>query len=159
MRSIYLLSISDVRGVKSHYHNFVHPNFLVLIFREIVKVIHVLALHSMFLILSVKILYPLTKKFRSCKHFLKKNQHLQDLIRVYKETRNGMIGPDYSTKFSPWLASGSLSPRYVYEEVRVNQLVSVDVLANSEPWRIFFCLICQVKRYEKERLANNSTYW
>lgn len=32
-------------------------------------------------------------------------------------TRNGMLGPDYSTKFSPWLASGSLSPRFIYEEV------------------------------------------
>lgn len=28
-----------------------------------------------------------------------------------------MLGPDYSTKFSPWLASGSLSPRFIYEEV------------------------------------------
>lgn len=42
----------------------------------------------------------------------------QDMLRVYKETRNGMLGPDYSTKFSPWLASGSLSPRYIYEEVQ-----------------------------------------
>ncbi|KAJ0090680.1 hypothetical protein Patl1_12726 [Pistacia atlantica] len=56
----------------------------------------------------------------------------RDLLRVYKETRNGMLGPDYSTKFSPWLASGSLSPRYIYEEV---------------------------KRYERERHANDSTYW
>ncbi|MQM16981.1 hypothetical protein Taro_049947, partial [Colocasia esculenta] len=56
----------------------------------------------------------------------------RDLIKIYKETRNGMIRPDYSTKFSPWLAFGCLSPRYVYEEV---------------------------KRYEKERLANESTYW
>ncbi|KAG0463083.1 hypothetical protein HPP92_021559 [Vanilla planifolia] len=56
----------------------------------------------------------------------------KDLLRVYKETRNGMLGPDYSTKFSPWLASGSLSPRYVHAEV---------------------------KRYEKNRLANDSTYW
>ncbi|KAJ4707670.1 Cryptochrome DASH chloroplastic/mitochondrial [Melia azedarach] len=56
----------------------------------------------------------------------------QDLLSVYKETRNGMLGPDYSTKFSPWLASGSISPRYIYEEV---------------------------KRYECERLANQSTYW
>ncbi|KAL5785823.1 hypothetical protein ACOSQ2_008215 [Xanthoceras sorbifolium] len=55
-----------------------------------------------------------------------------DRLRVYKETRNGMLGPDYSTKFSPWLASGSLSPRYIYEEV---------------------------KRYERERQANDSTYW
>ncbi|GMP83947.1 hypothetical protein CsSME_00037678 [Camellia sinensis var. sinensis] len=41
----------------------------------------------------------------------------RDLLRMYKETRNGMLGPDYSTKFSPWLASGSLSPRFIYEEV------------------------------------------
>ncbi|KAF9590358.1 hypothetical protein IFM89_033884 [Coptis chinensis] len=40
----------------------------------------------------------------------------KDLIRIYKETRNGMLGPDYSTKFSLWLASGCLSPRLVFEE-------------------------------------------
>lgn len=56
----------------------------------------------------------------------------KDQLKVYKETRNGMLGPDYSTKFSPWLASGSLSPRYICEEV---------------------------KRYEKQRVANDSTYW
>ncbi|CAA0814956.1 cryptochrome 3 [Striga hermonthica] len=56
----------------------------------------------------------------------------KDLLRTYKVTRNGMLGPDYSTKFSPWLATGSLSPRYIYEEV---------------------------KRYEKQREANDSTYW
>ncbi|GLT67542.1 hypothetical protein SLA2020_398400 [Shorea laevis] len=56
----------------------------------------------------------------------------KDLLRIYKETRNGMLGPDYSTKFSPWLASGSLSPRFIHEEV---------------------------KRYERERQANDSTYW
>ncbi|XP_047328967.1 cryptochrome DASH, chloroplastic/mitochondrial [Impatiens glandulifera] len=56
----------------------------------------------------------------------------KDLLKIYKETRNGMLGPDYSTKLSMWLASGSLSPRYILEEVR---------------------------RYEKERLSNDSTYW
>ncbi|ONI34095.1 hypothetical protein PRUPE_1G462400 [Prunus persica] len=56
----------------------------------------------------------------------------KDFLRIYKHTRNGMLGPDYSTKFSPWLASGSLSPRFIGEEV---------------------------KRYEKERQANDSTYW
>ncbi|KAK3039596.1 hypothetical protein RJ639_029295 [Escallonia herrerae] len=55
-----------------------------------------------------------------------------DLLRRYKDTRNGMLGPDYSTKFSPWLASGSLSPRFIRDEVR---------------------------RYEKERQSNDSTYW
>ena len=45
-------------------------------------------------------------------------QHLQryfqsDQARRYKETRNGLIGFDYSTKFSPWLAIGALSARQI----------------------------------------------
>jgi deoxyribodipyrimidine photo-lyase len=55
-----------------------------------------------------------------------------DQLKIYKKTRNGMLGADYSSKFSPWLALGCLSPRYIYE---------------------------QVKQYEHERIANDSTYW
>lgn len=55
-----------------------------------------------------------------------------DCLKEYKQTRNGLIGADYSSKFSPWLALGCLSPRYIYEEV---------------------------KRYENERKKNQSTYW
>ena len=55
-----------------------------------------------------------------------------DQLKVYKETRNGLLGADYSSKFSPWLALGCISPRQIYEEV---------------------------KRYESERVANDSTYW
>ncbi len=55
-----------------------------------------------------------------------------DHLKTYKKTRNGLLGADYSSKFSPWLAHGCLSPRRVYEEV---------------------------KRYEDERVANKSTYW
>ncbi|MGJ3245264.1 MAG: DASH family cryptochrome [Elainellaceae cyanobacterium] len=55
-----------------------------------------------------------------------------DQLKVYKETRNGMLGADYSSKFSPWLALGCLSPRFIYEEVQ---------------------------RYEDQRVANSSTYW
>ncbi len=32
----------------------------------------------------------------------------------YKETRNGLSGTEYSSKFSPWLASGALSARTAY---------------------------------------------
>lgn len=53
-------------------------------------------------------------------------------IASYKETRNGLIGSDYSSKFSPWLASGCLSPKFIYHEI---------------------------KRYERERIGNQSTYW
>jgi deoxyribodipyrimidine photo-lyase len=53
-------------------------------------------------------------------------------LSKYKETRNGMIGADYSSKFSAWLAIGCISPRYIYQEV---------------------------KNYEKQFGANDSTYW
>jgi deoxyribodipyrimidine photo-lyase len=56
----------------------------------------------------------------------------QDHLKLYKETRNGMLGADYSSKFSPWLALGCLSPRFIYE---------------------------QVQTYEATRIKNDSTYW
>ena len=55
-----------------------------------------------------------------------------DHLREYKQTRNGMLGSEYSSKFSAWLAAGCLSPRWIYREV---------------------------KRYEDERVANDDTYW
>ncbi len=56
----------------------------------------------------------------------------RDCLKSYKETRNGMVGSDYSSKLSPWLASGCLSAVQVYWEI---------------------------KKYEEERVANESTYW
>ena len=55
-----------------------------------------------------------------------------DCIASYKETRNGLLGADYSSKFSAWLAQGCLSPKQIYAEI---------------------------KRYETERTKNKSTYW
>ena len=53
-------------------------------------------------------------------------------LSFYKQTRNGLIGVDYSSKFSAWLANGSISPRQLY-------------------WEII--------SYEKEIKKNQSTYW
>ena len=39
-------------------------------------------------------------------------------ISTYKETRNELIGSNYSTKFSAWLAQGCLSPREIYYELK-----------------------------------------
>ncbi len=62
----------------------------------------------------------------------------------YDKTRNGMIGQAYSTKFSPWLAQGSLSARSVME--RVNQLQAraphaAQQLALEIAWRDYFKLL------------------
>lgn len=53
-------------------------------------------------------------------------------ISEYKITRNGMIGADYSSKFSAWLAMGCISPRFIYQEL---------------------------KQFEHQFGANDSTYW
>ena len=53
-------------------------------------------------------------------------------ISKYKLTRNGLLGKDYSSKLSSWLANGSISVRYVY---------------------------MQIKKYEEEIEKNESTYW
>ena len=55
-----------------------------------------------------------------------------DAIADYFNTRNGMLGPDYSTKFSAWLAQGCISPRVIAAEVG---------------------------KYESQRTKNKSTYW
>ena len=55
-----------------------------------------------------------------------------DCIAQYKETRDGLVGADFASRLSPWLALGTLSPREVAAEIR---------------------------RYEQERVANESTYW
>jgi deoxyribodipyrimidine photo-lyase len=53
-------------------------------------------------------------------------------VGFYKQTRNGLVGLDYSTKFSAWLANGSLSAKTIYYKI---------------------------KEYEKEFGSNQSTYW
>ncbi len=53
-------------------------------------------------------------------------------LAYYKRTRNGMVGTDYSSKFSAWLANGAISPRTIYWEIQ---------------------------RFEKEIRKNQDTYW
>lgn len=53
-------------------------------------------------------------------------------VSNYKETRNEMIGGDFSTKFSAWLAMGCLSAREIY---------------------------FKLKEYELQYGENESTYW
>ena len=36
----------------------------------------------------------------------------------YKATRNGLLGLNYSSKLSAWLALGALSPRYIFHKIK-----------------------------------------
>ncbi len=55
-----------------------------------------------------------------------------DSVQTYKLTRNGMLNKNDSSKFSPWLNLGCLSPRHIYYELKL---------------------------YEKKVVENESTYW
>lgn len=53
-------------------------------------------------------------------------------IRTYKATRDQLTGLNFSSKFSAWLSQGCISPRRIFSEI---------------------------KRFEREVVANESTYW
>lgn len=53
-------------------------------------------------------------------------------VSTYFDTRNQLIGKEYSTKLSPWLALGCISPRTIHHTI---------------------------KEYELQHGANKSTYW
>lgn len=55
-----------------------------------------------------------------------------DGVATYFDTRNELMDSDYSTKFSAWLATGCVSARVIHHSL---------------------------KAYERERVANKSTYW
>jgi len=57
------------------------------------------------------------------------------LLSEYKETRNGLLGSDFSSKFSPWLAHGSLSAGQILEAVlQYERLAGTN---ESTRWLIF----------------------
>lgn len=44
-------------------------------------------------------------------------------VARYKETRNGLLGADYSTKFSPFLCLGMLSPRLIMQSLDKHEAI------------------------------------
>lgn len=60
------------------------------------------------------------------------NYFSNDYAGTYKQTRNALDGIESSTKFSPWLALGCVSPKTIYRHL---------------------------KQFEAHRGANDSTYW
>jgi deoxyribodipyrimidine photo-lyase len=75
---------------------------------------------------AIKFIGGETEAIKRLNHYFFDSQCLSK----YKETR--MVGEDYSSKFSAWLALGCISPRYIYKEI---------------------------KNYESQFGANESTYW
>ena len=60
------------------------------------------------------------------------------LIGNYKNTRNGLLGKNYSSKFSPWLANGSLSARQIFKNVKDFE---INFFSNQSTYWMVFELI------------------
>ncbi len=69
-----------------------------------------------------------TSGLRQLQYYLHETQY----VSQYKQTRNGLDGWEFSSKFSPWLAQGCLSVRQIMAELHV---------------------------YEDQYGVNTSTYW
>mgnify|MGYP001183267352 CR=1 FL=1 len=67
----------------------------------------------------------------NAQHFVK-NYFKSNLAQTYKKTRNNLMGINFSTKFSPWLALGFISARQIYKKL---------------------------KQHESQYSSNDSTYW
>lgn len=73
-------------------------------------------------------------------------------LRVYKKTRNGLLGADYSSKFSPWLALGCISPREIHAQVREFE---GEIEKNEDTYWLLFELIWRdYFRYVAMRYGN-----
>ena len=59
----------------------------------------------------------------------------RQLPHTYKATRNGLMGVDYSSKWSPWLATGALSPRWAYAQLQ--QFEAAHGASDSSYWLWF----------------------
>ncbi len=68
-----------------------------------------------------------TEGLKRLRYYLKESKK----INTYHESRNELLGADYSSKFSAWLAQGCLSPKMIY---------------------------CELKSFEAEYEENKSTY-
>ena len=57
-------------------------------------------------------------------------------LSTYKETRNGMVGADYSSKLSPYLATGAISARSIYTEIKKFE-ASSGISNENTYWLVF----------------------
>jgi deoxyribodipyrimidine photo-lyase len=65
----------------------------------------------------------------------------KNLLKDYFDTRNGMLGADYSTKLSPWLAMGCISPRTIALQCRNYETSPGGIANKSTYWLVFELLI------------------
>lgn len=83
-----------------------------------------------------------TAALNRMQHYFFNTRGLED----YKATRNGLVGTEYSSKFSIWLAHGCISPRELYHNVKQyeknkGQSEGTKCMVFELIWRDFFKFI------------------
>lgn len=100
--------------------------------------------------------------WKRLKNYFFEQKHLM----TYKETRNGLIGSDYSTKFSAWLANGCISTVSIYHQIKKFEVEfggndSTNWLVLELLWRDYFKYISLQHGHEifkKKGIKNKDEY-
>ena len=102
--------------------------------------------------------FPFKGGLQSAKQRVKSYFYETEKISVYKETRNVLIGADYSSKFSPWLALGCISPReIIYELMNFENII----IKNESTYWLFFELLWReyfhwvMRKYDQKLFLKN----
>ena len=103
-----------------------------------------------------------TGKFRIDEYFFKSKN-----VSRYKHTRNGLLGKDYSSKFSSWLSNGSLSARCIFNKLKeyenkIEKNESTYWLFFELLWRDFFKYVSMQHRnkfFSKDGIYGNGKVW
>ncbi len=87
-----------------------------------------------------------TSALKRLQHYI----HETEAVNHYHETRNGLLEVNDSSKFSPWLSWGALSPRRVYWELKKleaekGKSAGIDALIYELIWRDYFKFLSGVQ--------------
>ncbi|MGB4840914.1 MAG: DASH family cryptochrome [Saprospiraceae bacterium] len=75
-----------------------------------------------------------TKGLEQLNYYLWENNYIQN----FKDTRNHLLGWDFSSKLSAWISTGCLSPKYIYQQLKMYE---ADIEKNESTYLLYFELL------------------
>ena len=93
-----------------------------------------------------------TSAWSRIEHYIRQGD-VKGRLCTYKETRNGMVGSDYSTKLSPYLSAGCITSRSIYDEIKKFE-TSSGISNENTYWVVFELLWRDYMRFYAMKYGN-----